>query len=60
VGAINYEQDRKMGAAACYSVITYVNYDLTAEDGRVDSSYKQEQKMAAVTALKIMPTHTCK
>lgn len=49
-----------MGAAACYSVITYVNYDLTAEDGRVDSSYKQEQKMAAVTALKIMPTHTCK
>jgi hypothetical protein len=39
-----------MGAAVCYSVIIYVNYDLTAEDGRDGSSYKQEQKMAAINS----------
>jgi hypothetical protein len=44
----NYKQDQKMGADTCYFVIVYVNYDLTAEDGRVHSSYKQEQKMAAI------------
>jgi hypothetical protein len=37
--ASNYE-DQEMGAAVCYSVIMYVNYDLTAEDGRDGSSYK--------------------
>jgi len=44
--ASNYEQDQEMGTAVCYSVIMYVNYDLTAEDDRDGSSYKQEQKMA--------------
>ena len=43
----NYEQDQEMGAVVCYSVIMYVNYDLTAEDG---SSYKKEQKMAAINS----------
>lgn len=48
--ASNYEQDQAMGAAVCYSVIIYVNYDLTAEDGRDGSSYKQEKKMAAINS----------
>jgi len=39
-----------MGAAVCYSVIMYVNYDLTAENGRDGSSYKQEHKMAAINS----------
>jgi hypothetical protein len=28
----------------------YVNYDLTAEDGRDGRSYKQEQKMSAINS----------
>jgi len=48
--ASNYEQDQEIGAAICYSVIMYVNYDMRAEDGRDGSSYKQEQKMAAINS----------
>lgn len=48
--ASNYEQDQEIEAAVRYSVIMYVNYDLTVEDGRDGRSYKQEQKIAAINS----------
>jgi hypothetical protein len=51
----DYEQNQEMGAAVCYSVIMYVNYDVTAEDGtEMVAVTNKNRKWQQSIAMKIM------
>jgi hypothetical protein len=42
---------QKRAAKACCSAVMYISYQLVAEDGRVGSTYAEEQKMGAVNGI---------